>query len=65
MTIAEIVLANERALSNDSITKKIINLDEIMQKNIDIGMKKDGVLQGGLNVKRHAKAMYERLKKQL
>ena len=62
MTIAEIVLANERALSNDSITKKIINLDEIMQKNIDIGMKKDGVLQGGLNVKRHAKAMYERLK---
>lgn len=62
MSIAEIVLANERAIARASVTQKIIRLDEIMQENIDLGMKKDGILRGGLNVKRHAKAMYERLK---
>ena len=62
MSIAEIVLANERAINKGSITKRIIRLDEIMQQNIDLGMQKDGILRGGLNVKRHAKAMYERLK---
>lgn len=62
MSIAEIVLANERAITKGSIIKRIVRLDQIMQENIDIGMQKDGVLRGGLNVKRHAKSMYERLK---
>lgn len=62
MKIAEIVLQNEKAISQQSVTKRIMRLDDIMQKNIDIGLKKDGVLRGGLNVQRHAKAMYDRLK---
>ena len=62
MSIAEIVLANERAINNNAISKRIMRIDEIMQESIDLGMQKDGILQGGLGVKRHAKIMYERLK---
>lgn len=62
MSIAEIVIQNEKAIYNTSITPKIMRLDELMQKNIDSGITKEGILRGGLNVSRHAKEMYERLK---
>jgi L-serine dehydratase len=62
MTIAEIVLQNEKAIKKSGITKDILKLDNIMQENIDIGLSKDGYLPGGLKVKRHAKEIYERLK---
>ena len=61
MTIAEIVLQNERAISHSSPIKDILKLDKIMQDNIDLGLQKEGYLRGGLKVKRHAKEMYERL----
>ncbi len=63
MTIAELVLQNEKKIWSKqfSISKQILKLAQIMQENIDIGMQKDGVLPGGLKVKRHAKEMYERL----
>ena len=38
-----------------------LSVDLLVQKNIDIGITKDGILPGGLKVKRHAKEMYERL----
>lgn len=62
MTIAEIVLQNEKAIWKNGVTKNILRLEQIMQENIDLGMQKDGYLMGGLKVKRHAKEMYERLK---
>ena len=63
MTIAELVLQNEKSIWGRrlSISKQILKLAQIMQENIDIGMQKDGVLPGGLKVKRHAREMYERL----
>lgn len=62
LTIAELVLQNERAIYHCSPVKNILKLDKIMQDNIDAGLQKDGYLRGGLKVKRHAKEMYERLK---
>lgn len=63
MTIAELVLQNEKSIWGRrlSISKQILKLAQIMQENIDIGMKKEGVLPGGLKIKRHAHEMYERL----
>ncbi|MBR1604919.1 MAG: L-serine ammonia-lyase [Alphaproteobacteria bacterium] len=61
LTIAELVLQNERAILHGSPVKNILKLDKIMQDNIDIGLQKDGYLRGGLRVKRHAKELYERL----
>lgn len=62
MSIAEIVLQNEKAIHKFSVPKAILKLDKIMQDNIDIGMQKEGYLMGGLKLKRHAHEMYERLK---
>ena len=61
LSIAEIVLLNEKAIYHTSATKNILKLDKIMQENIDIGLKKSGYLRGKLHVKRHAKEIYERL----
>ena len=63
MTIAELVLQNEKAIwgKKIKIAKQILKLVSIMQENIDIGVTKDGILPGGLQVKRHAKEMYNRL----
>ena len=61
MSIAEIVLQNERAIYHCSPVKDILKLDKIMQDNIDLGLQKDGYLRGGLKVKRHAKELYQRL----
>ena len=64
MTIAELVLQNEKAIRSKefSVTQNILQLHQMMQQSIDIGLRKDGFLPGGLKVKRHAKEMYERLK---
>ena len=63
MSISELVLQNEKKIwgKQFSVSRHILKLAQIMQENIDIGMKKDGYLPGGLKVKRHAKEMYERL----
>ena len=62
MTISEIVLKNEKSLyRNAAVQKEILALSEIMQNTIDRGIIKDGILPGGLNLKRRAHAMYERL----
>ena len=63
MSIAELVLQNEKAIWGEKIqiSKQILKLAAIMQENIDIGITKEGYLPGGLKVKRHAKEMYDRL----
>ena len=61
LSIAELILQNEKAIYHCPPAKNILKLDKIMQDNIDIGLQKEGYLRGGLRVKRHAKEMYERL----
>jgi L-serine dehydratase len=62
LTIAEIVLANElshreRAAIDDHIDR----VAQTMFSCVDSGMRNDGVLSGGLNVRRRARVLFERL----
>lgn len=62
LSISQIVLANE--LHYDSLDNINAYLDEIwqvMQSCVRQGCKKDGILPGGLQVKRRAKALYDKL----
>lgn len=62
MSICQIVLANE--LHYDSLDNIYAYLDEIwatMQACVRQGCQKDGILPGGLNVKRRAKGLYDEL----
>ena len=62
MTISEIVLKNEKSLyRNMRVQKGILDLAAIMQNTIDRGIIKDGILPGGLNLKRRAPSMYAEL----
>jgi L-serine dehydratase len=62
MSIADIARANERAaLSDDNIDRRLAAIDAAMSACIDRGMAIDGVLPGGLNVKRRAPALYRLL----
>ncbi|MBP5399205.1 MAG: L-serine ammonia-lyase [Alphaproteobacteria bacterium] len=59
LTISELVLKNEKSLYPEmSVHKEILNLAQIMQNTIDRGILKDGILPGGLNLKRRAPVMY-------
>ncbi|MBL8574808.1 MAG: L-serine ammonia-lyase [Hyphomicrobiaceae bacterium] len=62
LTIAEVVMANERAARPSAVVNA--HLDQVaatMFAGIDRGMRVDGLLPGGLKVKRRAKALAERL----
>ncbi len=62
LRIADIVLANERALRPDSeINAGIARIDAAMMACIARGLTAEGSLPGGLNVKRRARALHDRL----
>lgn len=62
MTISQIVMANETALRTEEEVKAgIARINDIMQNAIERGIQTQGVLPGGLNVKRRAGEIYERL----
>ena len=59
MTISELVLKNEEKICKPSqVQKNILNLAKIMQDTINRGIKTEGVLPGGLKLKRRAPGMY-------
>lgn len=61
-TIAEIVYENECAIHGDiELDTKIMKIYQIMQNAVDRGMRASGVLLGGLNIKRRANEIYQRL----
>ena len=61
-TIAEMVFANECAMhAQADIEHDIAEIDAIMMACIDRGLRSTGILPGGLNVKRRAMALFERL----
>jgi L-serine dehydratase len=62
LSIAEVVRANERAaLSDAEIDAKLDGIVAAMAACIDRGIAVDGILPGGLNVKRRAPALYRLL----
>jgi L-serine dehydratase len=62
MSIAEIARANERPLFPDEeIDRRLGAIVEAMSSCIDRGMKADGILPGGLKVKRRAPALHRLL----
>ncbi len=62
LSIAEIVRANERAAHSDAeIDERLDAIVAAMSACIDRGMAVDGILPGGLNVKRRAPALYRLL----
>ncbi|MFC7498842.1 L-serine ammonia-lyase [Enterovirga sp. GCM10030262] len=63
LTIAEIALANERAgLGDEEIDRGLAAIADAMSACIDRGMTIDGILPGGLKVKRRAPALHALLR---
>ena len=64
-SIAEMKRANEVvAIGHDALDKGLLNTWAAMNACVERGLTKDGILPGGLNVKRRAKCLHERLNEQ-
>ncbi|WP_417264382.1 L-serine ammonia-lyase [Celeribacter sp.] len=61
-SIAEMKRANERKVHGPDLEPKLDRLIETMNECIDRGLSQDGILPGGLKVKRRAKSIHESLK---
>ena len=62
LTIAELMLANESAhRSTAEVRAEIVRIWQVMQACVERGMATDGILPGGLSVRRRAKRLAERL----
>ena len=62
MTIAELMMANEKTWrSTEEIQQGILAIAKVMDDCIASGCKHDGILQGGLNLKRRAPDLYKKL----
>lgn len=60
--ISEVMMANERTWRTDEEIKKgILKIADVMEKCIGNGCHNEGVLPGGLNVKRRAPELYKKL----
>lgn len=65
MTIAELMMANEKVWrKEEEIKQGLWNIWEIMQECIQRGCHQEGILPGGLNVRRRAAGMYRYLQEQ-
>ena len=61
-TIAQMVFANECAVRvAEDVERSVADIDATMMACIDRGLRSTGILPGGLNVKRRAAALFERL----
>jgi L-serine dehydratase len=62
LSIAEIMIYNELTWrTRDQIESGILNIAKVMLDCIERGCKHDGILPGGLNIKRRAPELYRRL----
>jgi len=65
LTIAELMMENEKQWrSVDHIRRGILNIWRVMQECTERGLHQEGILPGGLNVKRRAPDLYKKLSKQ-
>ncbi|MBS0651378.1 MAG: L-serine ammonia-lyase [Verrucomicrobia bacterium] len=63
-TIAEIVFANEKTWrTEEQIRTGILKIWDVMRECVKRGIQQEGILPGGLNVKRRAAQMYRELTK--
>ncbi len=63
LTISELMLENESALrSPEEVRSGIFRIWGVMQSCIDRGMRTEGILPGGLNVRRRASRLAQRLR---
>ncbi|MCV2402098.1 L-serine ammonia-lyase [Marinomonas sp. C2222] len=61
-SIAEIMMENEQTwCSTDAIKAGILNIWAVMQGCVQMGMRQEGILPGGLKVKRRAASLYRDL----
>ncbi len=65
LTPVQVVVRNEaaRGLSETDLRKGLLRIWKTIEECIDRGLVTDGILPGGLNVKRRAKSLYEQHKK--
>lgn len=63
-TIAEMMRANELANGEPNLDARLDRISDAMNDCIDRGVAQEGILPGGLNVKRRAKGIYENLQRQ-
>ncbi len=62
-TIAQVMMANEEVLrSEQEIKQRLHKIWEVMRASIENGCKREGILPGGLKVKRRAKDLAAKLK---
>jgi L-serine dehydratase len=59
----QVVIANQeaRGLSEKELRLKLGEILDVMEGCIDRGLREEGILPGGLNVRRRAKSLYEKL----
>jgi L-serine dehydratase len=63
MAIWQVMLANECALRSEAeVSRGILHIWDVMQGCIDRGMKTEGILPGGLDVRRRAPRLAQRLR---
>ena len=63
MSISELMLENEKVWRSEAeIRSGLWKIWEAMHECVENGLKHDGILPGGLNVRRRAAAFYQRLK---
>jgi len=62
MTISQLMLANESAWRPEAETRAgLLNIWQVMQDCVEAGCRNEGILPGGLKVKRRAAALYRQL----
>lgn len=62
LSIASLMLANEKMLTNEEqIQQKLNSIYTTMAESVQNGINNEGILPGGLKVKRRAPGMYQRL----
>lgn len=62
ISISSLMMANEKTLAGEQeITEKLSAIFHTMRESVENGIKNEGILPGGLKVKRRAPALYHRL----
>jgi L-serine dehydratase len=65
LSIADIMLVNEKASrSEEDIREGLLHIYSVMEGCVQVSLKREGVLPGGLKVRRRAPDWYDRLKKE-
>lgn len=65
LSIGEVMLVNERASrSEEEIREGLLHIYSVMESCVDVSLKREGLLPGGLKVRRRAPDWHERLMKE-